>query len=99
MLNEQTSAESNVYPTITPRQVGRKSKKKPLSRIFDQTGYRLKRCGRVVQMVPWCAVTTPPWRSGYARVFIPYTPEELRTRRDSKRGHEQIVKASNLVRF
>lgn len=56
------------------------------------------RDGRPVQMVPWIAKTAQPWRSGYARVFIPFTPIELRNARNGKTGHEQIVSSSKLVR-
>lgn len=38
------------------------------------------RDGRPVQMVPWIAKTAQPWRSGYARVFIPFTPHRAAQR-------------------
>ena len=70
-----------------------------LTKKMQDTGYRLKKSKRIVHMVPWIAQGAAPWRNGYARVFIPYTAIEMRNRRDSRRGHEQIVNVSSLERF
>lgn len=50
--------------------------------------------------VPWTAGTPRPWRSGYERVWLEYTPEELATARatgSTKRGHALIVRSSRVV--
>lgn len=84
-----------IVKTATPK---KRAKKRGLtSRKLKGDGYRLKD-GRAVQMVPWIAQTPQPWRNGYARVFIPFTALELRNARNGKRGHEQIVHSSKLVR-
>lgn len=75
----------------------RAKRKTKLSKKFAPAGYAL-RDGRRVEMVPWIAQTPQPWRNGYARVFIPFSSIELRNARSGKRGHEQIVHTSKLIR-
>jgi hypothetical protein len=89
----------NVETTINV-EAPKKSRKKGVSknRKLIPTGYML-RDGRRVQMVPWVGQGAQPWKAGYARVFIPFTASELKSaRHNGVRGHEQIVKVSNLKR-
>jgi hypothetical protein len=80
-----------------PKVATKKAKKTKL-RTFVPQGYAL-RDGRRVEMVPWCAQTPQPWRTGYARVFIPFNAAEMRSARPGGvRGHEQIVRVNKLVR-
>lgn len=48
-------------------------------------GYRLKKSGKEVILVPWAGTGPAPWGAGYAHVSID--------------GHEQIVRIENLERF
>jgi hypothetical protein len=66
---------------------------------------RLRKTNRVGYLIPWQAnPAVRPWKEGYSRVFIPFTRDEMRSRRlpghnaacPAKLGHIQVLRNSSL---
>lgn len=53
---------------------------------------------RQVQYLPPHKRDGATWKSGYARVMIPYSEVELRNAKGGVRHHVQIVRTSGLIR-
>lgn len=56
----------------------------------------LKKTGRHCFPLP-CLAEETPWKTGYSRVMIPFTPSEMLSARPGRpTTHLQIVKNSNM---